>query len=54
MAGGRLGHDLELVHRDGSLAQSRAQAVGPSVPAADDDDVLACGRQRRRLCHLTF
>ena len=54
MAGSGLRHDLELVHREGALAQSRAQAVGPGVPTPDDDHVLACGRQRLRWRHLTF
>ena len=40
VAGG-LGHDLELVHRRGALTVRRAQAVGPGVAAADDDDPFA-------------
>src|SRR5690606_9134370 len=40
---GRAGHDLELVHRRGTLAVGGAEAVGAGVAAADDDDVLALG-----------
>ena len=43
-----LGHDLELVHRGRALAVRRAEAVGPGVAAADDDDALALGVDRRR------
>ncbi len=43
-----LGHDLELVHRGRALAVGRAEAVGPGVAAADDDDALALGADGRR------
>ncbi len=46
---GRPRQDLELVHRCGALAVRCAQAVGAGVAAADDDDVLALGGDRRHV-----
>ena len=40
---GRALVDVELVDRGRSLAVGRAQAVGPRVASADDDDLLAGG-----------
>ena len=43
---GRLFVDVELVHRCGALAMSRAEAVGAGVATADDDHRLARGVDR--------
>ena len=43
----RLRHDLEIPHRERALADRGADAVGAGVAAADDDDVLAAGEDRR-------
>ena len=40
---GRAWEELEVGDRLGAVAQRGADAVGPRVPAADDDDVLAAG-----------
>ncbi len=39
-------HDFELRHRNRALAERSADAVGASVAAADDDDMLAAGKDR--------
>ena len=41
---GRLGQELELRDASGSLAVGRAEAIGAGIAAADDDDVLAGGK----------
>ena len=43
----RARHDLELVHAGRTLPVHGAQAVGAGVAAADDDDLLALGGDRR-------
>ena len=45
----RLGEQLELDDRGGALADRVAHAVGAGVAAADDDDVLVLGADRRVL-----
>ena len=45
----RLRHDLEIRHRHRALTDRRADAVRAGVAAADDDDVLAVGEDRRGL-----
>ncbi len=44
LALGRHRHDFELRHAQRALAERGADAVGARVAAADDDDVLALGR----------
>jgi hypothetical protein len=40
----RPGHDLDLGHGSGALADRRPHAVGARIPTTDDDDVLAGGQ----------
>ena len=44
----RPGHDLDLRHARGALADRRADAVAAGVAAADHEDLLAPGVDRRR------
>src|SRR5580692_3408080 len=45
----RLRQNLEVRHRRRSLPERSADAVGAGVAAADDDDVLALGEDRRAV-----
>src|SRR6266542_6798468 len=48
---GRARQDLELVDGERALAVHRAEAVGPGVPAADDDHALAAGGDEALVGH---
>ena len=48
----RLRADVELGDRERALAEGRADAVGGRVAAADHDDMLAAGQDRRFAGHI--